>query len=194
MDGLVQAIELVSLSENQIEQSMEILDRAIGQTASLIVEASQEAPDILKSIAGELQQESVEQTARMAMAIIANALTFHRAIEKLAGIKTIEELKEEGAEIVPGNISNAWRYIYEEINYQPIFKTAANLLRHIPDPIARTVLKNLVDVSSKLVSLGITSQHDLNGRMFQRLIRDRKFLATFYTLPSSAATARRDGS
>ena len=31
------------------------------------------------------------------------------------------------------------------------------------------------------------SHHDLCGRMFQRLITDRKFLATFYTLPSSAA-------
>ena len=29
--------------------------------------------------------------------------------------------------------------------------------------------------------------HDLSGRMFQRLIADRKFLATFYTLPTSAA-------
>ena len=33
----------------------------------------------------------------------------------------------------------------------------------------------------------MTSLHDMSGRMFQRLIADRKFLATFYTLPTSAA-------
>ena len=33
--------------------------------------------------------------------------------------------------------------------------------------------------------------HDLTGRIFQRLIADRKYLATFYTLPSSAALLAR---
>ena len=42
------------------------------------------------------------------------------------------------------------------------------------------------DAPDTLDSLGATSQHDLCGRMLQRLITDRKFLATFYTLPSSA--------
>ena len=37
-----------------------------------------------------------------------------------------------------------------------------------------------------LVGLGATTYHDLTGRMFQTLITDRKFLATFYTLPESA--------
>ena len=33
--------------------------------------------------------------------------------------------------------------------------------------------------------------HDLTGRVFQRLIADRKYLATFYTLPASAALLAR---
>ena len=33
--------------------------------------------------------------------------------------------------------------------------------------------------------------HDLTGRIFQRLIADRKYLATFYTLPASAALLAR---
>ena len=32
---------------------------------------------------------------------------------------------------------------------------------------------------------------DLTGRIFQRLIADRKYLATFYTLPASAALLAR---
>ena len=37
----------------------------------------------------------------------------------------------------------------------------------------------------------MTNAHDLTGRIFQRLIADRKYLATFYTLPASAALLAR---
>ena len=40
-------------------------------------------------------------------------------------------------------------------------------------------------------ALGIANAHDLTGRVFQRLISDRKYLATFYTLPASAALLAR---
>lgn len=35
--------------------------------------------------------------------------------------------------------------------------------------------------------MGASAMQDLSGQMFQKLIADRKFLATFYTLPSSSA-------
>ena len=38
---------------------------------------------------------------------------------------------------------------------------------------------------------GVENAHDLTGRIFQRLIADRKYLATFYTLPASAALLAR---
>ena len=38
---------------------------------------------------------------------------------------------------------------------------------------------------------GVDNAHDLTGRVFQRLIADRKYLATFYTLPASAALLAR---
>ena len=37
----------------------------------------------------------------------------------------------------------------------------------------------------------LITAHDLTGRIFQRLIADRKYLATFYTLPASAALLAR---
>ena len=35
--------------------------------------------------------------------------------------------------------------------------------------------------------MGVARSHDLTGTIFQRLIADRKYLATFYTRPESAA-------
>ncbi len=52
---------------------------------------------------------------------------------------------------------------------------------------ARRVLRALAGAAERLAHIGVTTRHDLTGRMFQNLIADRKFLATFYTLPSSAA-------
>ena len=41
--------------------------------------------------------------------------------------------------------------------------------------------------ADRLIALGVSQSGDLAGAVFQRLIADRKFLATFYTRPESAA-------
>ena len=56
----------------------------------------------------------------------------------------------------------------------------------IPALQAGNILKRLVETSDTLTEIGATGINDLSGRMFQTLITDRKFLATFYTLPVSA--------
>ncbi len=50
-------------------------------------------------------------------------------------------------------------------------------------------LLGMIDVSQtrRMACAIIANAHDLPGRVFQRLIADRKYLATFYTLPPSAA-------
>ena len=73
---------------------------------------------------------------------------------------------------------------------------ASDLLDSIPTVQANQVLNLLYDKASELASMGATSlnvtlsespyEEVLSGRMFQKLIADRKFLATFYTLPASA--------
>ena len=45
--------------------------------------------------------------------------------------------------------------------------------------------------AQRINSTGANVAHDLTGRVFQRLIVDRKYLATFYTLPASAALLAR---
>ena len=41
--------------------------------------------------------------------------------------------------------------------------------------------------AQKLVLGGVTRSHDLTGIVFQSLIADRQFLATYYTRPEAAA-------
>ena len=187
VDDLAGYIELAALSENRIARGMEILEYGIDQAAGRLRDACADAPDTLEAIANELHQRDGVQTSRMAMAILANALTFHTAIAGAHGIATLGQLRDGSGRLPKSRVLEAWRHILANINYWPIFSIASDILRPIRNGTAQGILNSLSRVAAELDALGATSQHDLCGRMFQRLITDRKFLATFYTLPSSAA-------
>ncbi len=121
----------------------------------------------------------------MAVAIIANAAVFHTRIEGKRGISYIGNLKTSGG-FINTEVIACWKWIIENVNYWPIFKIASDLLSNIPTVQANEILNLLYKTASRLADIGATSLNDLSGRMFQKLIADRKFLATFYTLPVSA--------
>ena len=54
------------------------------------------------------------------------------------------------------------------------------------------MLTGLRTTVENVEATGANQAHDLTGRIFQQLIADRKYLATFYTLPASAALPARD--
>ena len=84
-----------------------------------------------------------------------------------------------------GSLLNIWNAILE-INYWPIFSIARDIVEELPIMAVPPVMNRIAESISDLAQLGVTTYHDLTGRMFQTLITDRKFLATFYTLPESA--------
>ena len=84
----------------------------------------------------------------------------------------------------------AWAEILK-INYWPIFAIAKDILGQIPGDTAAGLLRGLRETAQRIDTTGVDNAHDLTGRIFQRLIADRKYLATFYTLPASAALLAR---
>ena len=142
-------------------------------------------PDTLARMAGLLCQEDSEQTTRMAIAIMANAICFHAALAGNHDIPNLSNLHGRGGYPLKADLLNCWSDILR-INYWPIFAIASDLLRTVPDGSAPVLLRGLERISEELASIGSTTMHDLSGRMFQRLIADRKFLATFFTLPTSS--------
>ena len=186
IDDLAACIENVALSERLLAEGTQILEQSIGETAGKLRETA--SIHALERMAQSLHQEDGEQTSRMAMAIVANALVFHTAIVDAHGIPTIDELRIPGRnDVSKSRLLECWQHILDNINYYPIFRIASDLLLPIADSTAHVVLNRLAQAASDLAGLGATTLHDLSGRMFQRLIADRKFLATFYTLPTSAA-------
>ena len=186
IDDLAACIENVALSERLLAEGTQILEQSIGEAAGKLRETA--SIQVLEKMAQSLHQEDGEQTSRMAMAIVANALVFHTAIVDAHGIPTIDELRIPGRnDVSKSRLLECWQHILDNINYYPIFRIASDLLLPIADSTANAVLNRLAQAASDLAGLGATTLHDLSGRMFQRLIADRKFLATFYTLPTSAA-------
>ena len=183
IDELADSLESVTLSDSLINQSTDILETAVTQGANILTDSS-EAPQ--QDIAKYLSQSPSEQTNRMAVAIIANAMMFHSRIEGQQEIQLLSALANQGA-ITKESVISCWNWIVSNVNYWPIFKIASDLLNVIPIASANEILGLLYDMTNKLALFGATGLNDLSGRMFQRLIADRKFLATFYTLPNAAA-------
>ncbi len=184
IDDLVGFVELTSLSERLIMKGTMALERGVSVAARLL--RSGDGGAYLDKMARILKQEDGEQTSRMAMAIVANALMFHAAIAGGQPVATLPELRTSTRRSMSQqNVLEEWARILR-INYWPIFKIASDLLRVVPAAKAMRILDELASVAEELAGVGITTTHDLSGQMFGRLTADRKFLATFYTLPSSA--------
>ena len=184
IDDLTGFVELTSLSERLIMKGAVALERGVAAAARLL--RSGDGRTFLQKMARTLKQEDGEQTSRMAMAIVANALMFHTAIAGDHDVATLAELRmATRRSMSQSNVLDEWARILR-INYWPIFKIASDLLRVVPADRATRILDELAAVAEEMAGIGITTTHDLSGQMFGRLIADRKFLATFYTLPSSA--------
>ncbi len=188
VDELITLIENALISEKLIAEGLAILDRGVTSAADDLLEGTVDKPDVSKKIAALLHQSDGIQTMRMAMMIILNALTFHYILAGSHEIKGIPQMYVAGDKVSILSLLREWEAIVDNVNYFPIFDIARHIVKLFSDAseVAPGIMNSLVKVADDLVSLGITTSHDLYGRVFQRLVTDRKYLATFYTMPESA--------
>ena len=191
VEDLADMVRLVSVPQHAVDQATTTLQEGIDAAAKFLDEMDQTRPGITAEIAGLLGMANVRQTRRMACAIIANALVFHDQIAGMyARIKSLTMSCGDGVANPQGEVLGAWTAILN-INYWPIFAIAKDILEHLDSADAARILRRLRDTAQAVNASGVENAHDLTGRIFQRLIADRKYLATFYTLPASAALLAR---
>ena len=189
--GLADLIGLVSVPQRAVDEAAAALERGIDRVANVLAEMAAQRPNIGPTIARLLGMSDVPQTRRMAGAIIANALIFH---ERLAGMHdaVLPIHLVCGADV--GNPQHetlaAWADILR-VNYWAIFAIGRDILNQMPAAYANRILRHLAFTVGEVANTGVNHSHNLTGRIFQRLIADRKYLATFYTLPPSAALLAR---
>ncbi len=179
VDDLADAIEYLSLSERKLARGTEALELVVRQASGRLAHWVPEPA--LARIAKRLHQEAGEQTERMAAAIFVSAFVFHMAVEGQGRVPPVLSRRP----IHKPELVALWREILE-VNYWPIFSIALELLMELPTRCVPRVMDRIAEAVPDLVQVGATTYHELAGRMFQTLIADRKYLATFYTLPASA--------
>ena len=152
--------------------------------------------DQVAAILGQ-SDDSEGQTRRMTMTVVTTALIFQEALADSffvvrdqfedvdRHVKHVDECKPDGL-MIPSLVTDEWRAILR-VNYWPIFWTAYQVLGRLPVQQSVDVLNILWLTAQNLIGGGVTRSHDLTGIVFQRLIADRKFLATFYTKPAAAS-------
>jgi hypothetical protein len=173
-----------------VEEAANKLVEGVSGAAAFLEDMAIAHPGAMKKICEELRQQDNEQTRRMATTILANALVFHESLARGEGdlyeVRTLDELRGKRGGVNKGETLEDWKRILK-VNYWPIFDIARRILEVIPADTTRPLLESLVNTATELVANHMMRSHDLTGAVFQRLIADRKFLAAYYTNPSSAA-------
>ena len=188
---LADLARLVSIPQKAVEQAADTLEQGIGQAANLLEDMAKLRPNVTPVIARLLGMSDVSQTRRMACAIIANAMIFHQRIAGMyQEVKPLRLVCGPNVADPQGEVLAAWEDILK-INYWPIFAIAKDIMEQLPGGAAASILRELLETAQGVEATGVDNAHDLTGRIFQRLIADRKYLATFYTLPASAALLAR---
>ena len=191
VEDLADMVRLVSVPQRAVDQAATILQKGIDGAAKHLDQISETRPAIAADIAHLLGMTNVPQTRRMACAIMANALVFH---ERIAGmhpnVRSLALVCGDDVANPQAETLAAWRHILD-INYFAIFAIARDILERLDSGDAAIILRQLRDTAQSVRATGVDNAHDLTGRIFQRLIADRKYLATFYTLPASAALLAR---
>ena len=191
LEDLADMVRLVSVPQRAVDRATTALQEGIDGAARLLDELNETSAGITTSIARLLGMTNVPQTRRMACAIIANALVFHERIAGMhEGVKPLAVVCGDGVDNPQGEVLAAWDDILK-INYWAIFAIAKDILEQLPSGDAADILRRLRRTAQAVDATGVDNAHDLTGRIFQRLIADRKYLATFYTLPASAALLAR---
>ena len=191
IEDLADMVRLVSVPQRAVDRATTALQEGIDGAARLLEELNETSAGVTTAIARLLGMTNVPQTRRMACAIIANALVFHERIAGMhEGVKPLALVCGDGVDNPQGEVLAAWDDILK-INYWAIFAIAKDILENLDSDSAARVLRRLRDTAQAVRATGVDNAHDLTGRIFQSLIADRKYLATFYTLPSSAALLAR---
>ena len=130
----------------------------------------------------------------MAAFVIANALIFH---ENISGTHNIDGddhvipslahlLSRGNNNIVRQDIVQTWNDILN-INYVPVFKIALDIIQSINLGCYRNIMNILETRIQRIIELQTTHSSDIYGELFQKVISDRKNLASYYTKPESAS-------
>ena len=186
VDDLAGLCELVTVSELEVGRAADDMEMTVDTVSANLTAEAAATPRVLDGIAEALCLKPSDQTTKIGVTLLANALLFQLAVEGDENPATGWRVPGPDPSRTRQQVLDDWWKILD-INYWPIFYTAHVVLAEIPQALAQSeVLPPLVEMAQRLAGQGAASTSDMAGQMFGKLITDRKLLATFYTRRESA--------
>jgi hypothetical protein len=138
---------------------------------------------------GEPKEKAYERratAARVSALVLANAFIFQEQLAATDG-RVSSLRKFETSDDIVGRTAKHWKWIWENINYVPIFQLGERVLNELPIDAnsaraTRALLLEAIAICARQAAL----RHDLMGRIYHWLLHHAKYLGTYYTAVSSA--------
>ena len=182
---LVNAIARSTPPAGNLDEAVDALDEGVRWAGSRLYSS----PGTVARVSKIFGAEPGDEVANMAALVIINAMVFQ---ERLASGEAAYQ--STSAARVNGMFSRIkllqmWDHILG-IDYYPIFSMARDVVQELSEVEAAEVLAECAKTAETLLGMGAVGRHDLAGRIFNRLISERKLLAAFYTsIPASTLLA-----
>ena len=146
----------------------------INETVKKVSHAIKEASDILGGKESEGDTKSL---------VWLNALLFQELLAKNLTLPPKYSPSRIPRPNPAGDTSDLLRQWNEilEINWHPIFSAARDALEQSSPEKAKEALNYLKRIATEIAEQGFIQRHDITGRIYHRLLEERKFLATNYT-------------
>ncbi|RWL50126.1 MAG: hypothetical protein EOR60_01840 [Mesorhizobium sp.] len=127
-----------------------------------------------------------ESAAKVSALVLANALIFQEQLAATDGrISSLRKI-EKSSDLVDA-IAAHWKWIWENINYVPIFQLGERVLAELPTSKNTTsAVDSLLKEAKAICEQQAALRHDLMGRIYHWLLHNAKYLGTYYTSVSSA--------
>ena len=129
----------------------------------------------------DLSVEQRNAVSRISGLVLSNAMIFQEVLAKSnSKVKPLQHILEK--ENVVREFCTHWKYIIDNINYYPIFHIAREILLNVSSSKSFTeTLFSLANTAQEIVGMRAALRHDLMGRIYHRLLVDKKYLGTYYT-------------
>ncbi|RWO21748.1 N-6 DNA methylase [Mesorhizobium sp.] len=127
-----------------------------------------------------------ESAAKVSALVLANALIFQEQLATTDGRITSLRKIEQAKNLVD-TVAAHWKWIWENINYVPIFQLGERVLAELPSSNNTTIaVESLLREAKAICEQQAALRHDLMGRIYHWLLHNAKYLGTYYTSVSSA--------
>ena len=170
------AVELTTPPAGDLDKAVDALDEGARRAGSRLYSS----PGTLARVSAIFGADPSDEAANMAALVVINAMVFQ---ERMAhGDPAFQPVSASmRRERFSRNLLlQTWDYILS-IDYYPIFSMARSVVSQLSEVEAAEVLDECAKTASTLLEMGAVGRHDLAGRIFNRLISERKLLAAFYT-------------